>query len=533
MLRIVIVDDEDVIRGGLINYIDWKQIGYDYVGEASNGKEAIEVIHRVKPNVVLTDIKMPFMDGLTLVEEMKKEYPDMYFIILSGHDEFEYARRSLTAGVYEFLLKPLQLNNLKSVLTKIKDEYEKREATRDEFKKLKEIEQEGKLQIQKKLYTDILIDNIPIKELHDSLDLLGDTITDAYYVAGVFEMQNLVMRTIESDYLELIEIDREFGDRIDRIVDNFENCFLFKSGNCERILCLQTPDAFSIQSKMKKILKNLKGQQDEIYSISLSYGNVNKGLEGLKQSYLEARTAWEKLYEKNWTNVLYPENPTSKPITLMNFDASALISEVQTGTKSGIDAALQVFEETLLNEGITSYMMLIMIISDIYFQIIKLPDDITADPDEILGDTAQYYHKIISQKDIKGIIHYLKHACYKVNDFYTQMNKGKFTGVLKRVADYINSNYTKENLMIKEVAQHAYVSSSYLSIILKKELGITFIEYLTKIRMEKAKKLLDETQMKQYEIAEACGYSNPTYFSTIFKRYYGVSPSSYLNKNKG
>ncbi len=533
MLKVVIADDEDVIRGGLINFIDWNKIGYEFIGEASNGKEAAELIHSVKPDVFLTDIKMPFLDGLTLVDDMKKEYPDLYIIILSGHDEFEYARRALAAGVYEFLLKPIQINNLISVLTKIKEDYDKREEARDEFKKLKEIEQEGKLQIQNKIYRAILIDNVPLRELQDSLSLLSRSTEDNFYVAGVVEMQNLVMRTLESDYLELTEIDREFGDRVERIMKHIDSCFLYKSGNCERILCLQASNSQILQKQMNEISNNIRNQLDEQFPIVLSYGSVNQGLEGLRSSYMESRSTLEKIYNQNWTNVLYPENPASKPLTLMNFDTRALVSEVQTGSKSGIDTELQIFEATLKSEGITSFMMLIMIVSDIYFQIIKLPEGVEPNSSEVLKNPAQYYHKIVSQKDIPGILYHLKKVCYEVNDFYAELNKGKFTGVCKRVAEYMNANYSKENLMIKEVAQHAFVSTSYLSVILKKELGVTFIEYLTKIRMEKAKKFLDETQMRQYEVAEACGYSNPTYFSTIFKRYYGVSPSGYLsNKAK-
>lgn len=532
MLKIVIAEDEDVIRDGLISYIDWNSIGYEFVGEASNGREAVEVINRVNPDVLLTDIRMPFIDGLTLVEEMKKDHPDLYYIILSGHDEFEYARRALKAGVYEFILKPIHIPHLKEILAKVKLEYEKRQSEREELQKLKDIERGSKPQLRKKIFRDILIDNVPTNELSDTLALLGEEPEERYFVVGVAEMQNLVMRTIESDYLELIEIDREFGERVDSFIENYKNSFIFKSGNCERIICLEATDSHALISIMKQISINVKNKQDELFSIVLFFGNIHKGLEGLKLSHMEGRASWEKMNAKTWTNVLYPENNNTEPINFMDFDTSTLIAEIKTGTKAGIDTELQLFENTLKINGTTSHMFVIMVISDIFFQIIKLPEGIEEFSKEILEKTTNYYQKIINQKDITGVFYYLKKVCYNINDIFAEVYSGKFGSVLKRAIDYINANYHNEDLMLKDVAGYAFVSSSYLSIILKKEMGITFIEYLTKVRMEHAKKLLDETQMKQYEIAEACGYSNPTYFSSIFKRVYGVSPSGYLSNIK-
>jgi len=532
MLKIVIVEDEDVIRDGLINYMDWNSIGYEFAGEASNGRQAIEVINRVNPDVLLTDIRMPFIDGLTLVEEVKKDHPDLYYIILSGHDEFEYARRALKAGVYEFLLKPIHIPHLKEILSKLKIAYEKRQSTRDELQKLKELERESKLQLKKKILGDILVDNVPVDEQSDFFTLLGNEFKESYFVVGVVEMQNLVMRTIESDYLELTEIDREFGVRIESFIENIDNSFLFKSSNCERIICLVAANSQILTSIIQQISINANNKQDELVSIVLFFGNIHKGLEGLIQSHMEGRTAWEKMNTKTWTNVLYPVNQDIDPINFTDFDTSTLIAEVKSGTKEGIDVELQLFENTLKIKGMTSHMFVIMIISNIFFQIIKLPEGMEEFPKERMENTTSYYQKIINQKDITGIFYYLKKVCYSINDIFAEVYSGKFGVVLKRAIEYINENYQKENLMLKDVAGYAYVSSSYLSIILKKEMGITFIEYLTKVRMEHAKKLLDETQMKHYEIAEACGYSNPTYFSSIFKKIYGVSPSTYLTTTR-
>jgi YesN/AraC family two-component response regulator len=544
MLKLVIAEDEDVIRDGLINYIDWNLIGYEFAGEASNGREAVEVINKVKPDVLLTDIKMPYMDGLTLVEEMKQQYPDLYFIILTGHDEFEYARRALKSGVYEYILKPINITHLKEILSKVKSDYEKRQSSRDEYKKLKEIEQESKLQIRKKIFSDILIDHIPILDRYETLSLLDKEPNENYFIVGVIEMQNLAMRTMDSDFLELIEIDREFGERVDHLINmihsqvnssamnNEKDLHLFKSGNCERILCMEASSPQMLESRMSRLLSNIKSNQDELFHVILSYGSIHKGMEGLVESHMEARATQEKTNTKAWTNVLYPENPNSKPLNFADFDTSLLARQVQTGTRAGIDAELLQLENTLKQKEMTSHMLVIMVISDIFFQIIKLPEGVEGYSNEILENPMHYYQKIIHQKDISGVFYYLKKVCYMVNDFFADVNSGKFVGVLKRALDYIDNNYAKEDLMIKDVAQYAYVSSSYLSIILKKEMGITFIEYLTKVRMEHAKKLLEQTNMKHYEIAEACGYPNSTYFSTIFKRFYGVSPSGYLSNLK-
>jgi YesN/AraC family two-component response regulator len=375
---------------------------------------------------------------------------------------------------------------------------------------------------------DILINQIPIKNIKEMSLLENDPEKNNYLIA-IAEMENVALRTMDSDFLELIDIDREFGEKLERITGTENDCFLFKSGNCERLLCIEASNPQTLERKQSQIMVKVKTKQEEPYSILISFGTIRQGLYGMHKSYLEAREKQTNKDMKAWTSAIYPEN---KPINFTEFDTRALATEVQTGTRAGIDEQLKQLEDTLRSKGMTSHMFVMMVVSDIFFQIIKLPEGVEGYSNEILENPIDYYQKIINQKDLNGIFDYLAKICYQINDFFADINSGKLTGVLKRALGFIDSNFAREDLMIKDVAQYVYVSSSYLSIILKKEMGITFIEYLTKVRMEHAKKLLEENRLKQYEIAEACGYSNSTYFSTIFKRYFGVSPSGYLNKAK-
>ena len=161
---------------------------------------------------------------------------------------------------------------------------------------------------------------------------------------------------------------------------------------------------------------------------------------------------------------------------------------------------------------------------------IQQPEEAGGNISDVVGDPRLYYQKLIGKMKRDEMLEELEAFCQRLREYYQQFSADRKQEIMRRVESYIKGNYSKVDLSMKDAAEHVYVSVSYLGMIIKRETGKTFTEYLTDIRLERAKQLLTQSNMKNYEIAEACGYATPAYFSTVFKGSVGMTPSEYRAK---
>lgn len=528
--KVVIVEDEDLLRQGLTTCFEWEELGFEVVGDTDNGRKALEMIEQKKPDVVFTDIKMPVMDGIAMTEKLKKEYPRIRVVIISGYDEFEYARRALKAGVSEYILKPIQLDNLKTVLERLCKELQEESENEQELLRLKDIREHGMVSIRHELFSKVLLQNQPIESLEGVIELLDAEVKEQYYCTGIVSSRDFPMMAIDCDYLEIMELDTEFGKKIQGYIENIASVDALRESYCERLLCIYGTDQGACKDRIKDIEDRIRMEEKE--DITYVFGPICQGVEGVYTSYMHAKKAGERNYLQTWNAVLKTEVSVDTKIKYMNYDGESLFYEIRSGTPESVERELQKFEEEMEKEKIYSHMHIVLIISNLYFELTKLPEEVGGSINEILGEPMEHYHRLLAGAKRKEMFKYLRKICKMLNEYFSSVQGGKTQGVIKRVTDYIKEYYANEELSMKEVAKQAYISVSYLGIVLKKETGKTFIEYLTDFRMEQAKKFLIETDMRSYEVAEKCGYSNPTYFSTVFKGAVGMSPSAYRKQNK-
>ena len=382
--KVVIVEDEDLLRNGLIKVIPWEKLGFTVAGEADNGKEGLELVLKLQPEVVLTDIRMAQMDGLTMAEKIHEWDPKIRIVFISGYDEFDYARRALKVGAAEYILKPIQIEQVEKILKELNDGLNEENSALLEYRKLKKLE--------------------------------------------------------EQYYNEQEAAKMEYAEECERITD----------------------------------VKNASA--DSLNFTNYDKQNLVRAVTGGNQEEIEQE--WEKLYEE------------------------------------------------LGNRNVISHMHLILIVTSIFESLVKASADVKEEIQEVQGKPMEHYHRIISRGKRAEILAELKEYSLNLGRCFAKSHPQ--TG-LKRAIQFMNQEYGNENLLMADVAKYAYISPSYLSMLLKKETGKTFIEYLTSIRMEYARQLLQKTEMKNYEIAQACGFANATYFSTVFKNIYGESPTSFRN----
>lgn len=537
MLKIIIVEDEDLLRDGLTTCVDWGKIGYELAGDAEDGIEALKLIEKISPDVVITDIKMPHMDGIELSEQIKSKYPEIKIIIISGYDEFEYARRALKAGVSEYILKPVNMEQLKNVMGGVAETLLAEREKEKEIIKLKDMSQQSVETIRENLFSSLLLRKQKLEEVEDLILSIEEHVIGKYYSVGILEQQNFPIISIDCDYLEVIEMDRTFEQMVTRCMQAYKDTEagrhvdVLRSNNCERLFCIVHDSVREVKNIIEDIKKTFDDRLGDMEHLQLEFGNVSKELTGMYKSFLNAREACEKNFMKNWAQILHTDGKASSTIQYMNYDAQSLFFEVRSGTREGIEEYLEEFRESLSGENVVSYMQTVMIVSNLFFELIKLPKEVGGKIKEIIGEPMEYYRNIIEKRKRNEMVEEIGKVCLSIHNYFNSVSGAKMQGVLKRITEYIDAHYMEEDLAMKDVAEYAYISVSYLSLILKKETGKTFIEYLTEIRIERARHYLLHTNMKNYEVANACGYSTPAYFSTVFKGVCGVSPSMFRKES--
>ncbi len=528
MMKLVIVEDEDIIREGLISYIDWNKLGYEVVGEAMNGKQGLEIVREKNPDVILTDIRMPVMDGLQMLQELRNENNDTSAVILSGYEDFEYARSAMKLGVSDYILKPLNIRKLEEVMGRIYQEHSTKKERNAEYQRLKSWENYNRLQAQKNLFEMVILQG----DMGQVNGRIREEAEELYFTVLIISQEGFPVVELNYDYLQLADADREFQEDVQSVVRNFENTICVRVSMGERVICQWNQEKEVLRKMNQSLQKELEEKYGNKKHMHICSGKVGYGLEGLRHVYQGVREKQQMEYRKVLDDIVRVESSREGSFRYMSYDATNLLVEVRTGSYDAIDRELDYFEMEMEKQNVSSHMHVMLLVSNLYAELMKLPEEVSSTAEEVLGDPMEYYRKIVTNTDRKDIVNYLKDVCHIFNDFFKNINQGKFDSILKRAKEFMQKEYMNPTLQIKDVAKAAYVSNSYLSVIIKQGTGKTFVEYLTELRMEQAKKLLEETELKNYEIAELCGFSNPTYFSTVFKSAYGIAPSAYKKENK-
>ncbi|MCX7708781.1 MAG: response regulator, partial [Clostridia bacterium] len=186
MLKVLLVDDEEIIRSGIAQGIDWAQLGFQVIGEAEDGEQALQAVKEMRPDVVITDIKMPFMDGLQFIEAVKPQYPNVSIIIISGHDEFHYAQKAVKLGAYDYILKPIELEYLKEILVNIRKEHEVELEKEMEVNHLRDKISENICDLKEKFIEDVLYGKLSAEEILNKAGYFGiDSSYDSYTAIAV------------------------------------------------------------------------------------------------------------------------------------------------------------------------------------------------------------------------------------------------------------------------------------------------------------------------------------------------------------
>lgn len=541
MLKIFLAEDEVVVRETIKRMIPWEELGFELVGEAADGEMALPLLIRQQPDLLITDIKMPFMDGLTLARLAKKEIPGLKVVILSGYDDFNYAKQAIGIGVEDYLLKPITKNALIERLSEIRSRYEHEKTQKEYYEKFQREMQAYEKNISRDFFEALVDGSMDMMEVYKRAEKLGlDIVAEAYNVL-IFTMncdedfsgQRDEYSSWEAESLELLE--NFFAGHSSAMLfrSNIFSYGVLLKGQRETI----EENTRACVDEIRKILSRQDGRREWFLAVGQSVERLSQ----IQKSYHTASRAFSQRYLYD-ENILYydemetMEHPGGQAETednayLQKVDVNALNPAIlQKFLSNGLQEEAENFVKDYFyaigQEPMESLVFRNYVILNVRFSVISFIKGLGCDTNEMeSADTEEVLAE--SGKNMESAIAYAKKMISQAIEIRDQNSGNKNRSILKTAVDFIDSHYMEEDISLNTVANVANVSANHFSALFSQNMGQTFIEYLTTLRMNKAKELLRCTGMRSSEIAGEIGYKDAHYFSYLFKKTQGMTPSDY------
>lgn len=532
MESILIVDDEPVEREGIRSNLNWEALGFDSVEIAADGQQALQMIEQAAPSVLLTDICMPFMDGLTLCKKVKKINPAVKIVILTGHDEFPYAQEALRLGAAELILKPVTADELSKILRNVCLLLENERAAKLDLERLRAQMKESLPLLQERFLMRLLYGRVHQADWEGRAVPLG--INFRASVWGVLSVQidhwdqiNEARDYEESEllWIAMEELCREHNhDFIDyyQLHDGNNNLMIILGGtNPDFEENLNTYGQFVCQT----VSANLG------ITVTIGVGRPTSELRYLPDSRREALTALSYrmiLGGDRVISIADMEPDLKAPFHFKTEYSYGLATAVRTGAVDEVVAAVDTLFQSITEKGVTvavCRMIVMHAVMEIFEAAYKSDEDYSGNYE--MFSALQYFETLAE------IQMWLRETGRSLADQVRMRRESEVSVLIENAKGYINENYSNPDLSIKDICNILHISPSYFSYIFKRETGSTFLNFLIEIRMQKAKELLLTTSLKGYQIAERVGYADPNYFSICFRKYFNVSPGQYRDVRGG
>lgn len=530
LYKVLLVDDEPEVIEAVIRKMDWEGLGFQVTGYAQNGEEALELAEANVPDVVMTDIKMPFMDGLELSRRLKETYGEIKVIIFSGFDEFEYAREAIKLEVEEYILKPIKLNELSDIFRKMKETLDRERSEKMNLHKLKEYYQKSLPMMQDQFYIALLEGRIEGEQIENFKRNYQIELEAPFYAVSViqFQMAAEAKGTMEKELMQF---------SMKRLTDeSLENMYSFKGFlYFDQIVYITMLEDKTQIKRYTDTMDRVCKTANRIFKMNATagIGSVCESLDALSESYADAKNAvffGESRGSNQAVYIDYIQPGNVKNVDWSEKAISSIIREIRVGDKESLETKIDelIYELQEIKAPVAQFKIILMELST---ELYKMTCAYEIDASEIFGEDIDVYRVVSHFTTLESIKLWLLESCLKIRKSVSRERKNSAKILIDKAVVYLEENYKDSSLSVEKICSVLNVSAAYFCTIFKKETGKTFLNYLTDLRMEKAVKLLEETEEKTYVISEMTGYTEPNYFSYVFKKKYGMSPSKY-RKNR-
>lgn len=545
MYRLLIVDDEPAVRAGLRAYFDWAAYGIEVAGEADDGDVALEMITRDQPDLILTDVRMPTMDGITMSQCISAEYPSIKIIFVSGHDDADYLKSAMKVSAVDYIFKPVNLQELSTVIKRVIADLDAESSERIHKQELLVKLKEGMPLLREKFLLSMIREGAPKSEMAERVSFLGLNLpVNASYwvmVVSVDDLADVMASRSERDrqllWYSVLNIYEE-------LLDTHMRGYAFEHRTGEFVGVLQGSEpggdsATEAAEALFALAGDLRSNLERWLKIGVTIGisDLAGGLSGLAPAYKQAREAADYKWYLGKNRIITMDSlvgPVQEDGAMRRYDYELnekLISALKADDEDKISEAVEMIFSSLsytrpdgLKYGRNLCMQLVLGIGQLLMELGA------GDPElEIMeAELTEALYAKETLKDMRGLIEsYLA----TVGEHIREKRTGKVANVVERVRGYIDQNYANGGLTVADIGKAVYLSSTYVSLLFKQETGQTVGEYLTQVRVDNAKKLLRDPQYKFYDICYAIGYTDPSYFTKLFKKVTGVTPSAYRDSH--
>ena len=536
MLRTFLAEDEIVVRENIKKMVPWEQYGFELVGEASDGEMALPLIKKLKPDLLITDIKMPFMDGLTLCKVVKKEFPDIKIVILSGYDDFNYAKEAIGIGVEDYLLKPITKNAFLERLCEIRSRYEHEKSQREYYEQFHREMQEYEQNSSRDFFEGLISGTMDMGEMYERADKLGlDIVAEAY---------NILIFTLESENAAAGQSET-YSEWEARALEKKESLFADHS-----YAMLFRNNVFSYGVLVKEQKDNPgKNTRDCVESIReilsdapagqpwfIAAGEPVERLSNMKHSYNTAAQTYARRYLYDGHILYYRDLKEEelakddgrylKKVDINAMDPAIIQKFLGSGLKEETGNFVRDYFHAIGKEPMSFMVFWSYVILNVRFSVLSFLNRMGYCASALEeSDTEDALEQ--GGASMEAAMAYAEKMLQKAIEIRDENSGNKNRDILENSIEYIKTHYMDENMSLNAVAQVANISANHFSALFSQNIGQTFIEYLTEIRMEHAKELLRCTGKRASEIALEVGYKDSHYFSYLFKKTQGMTPSDY------
>ncbi|TBL70726.1 response regulator [Paenibacillus thalictri] len=535
MYKLLIADDESLTRKGLRDYVNWSRFGITVCGVADDGTTALQLAEELKPDIVLTDVKMPTMDGIRLSMELRARLKHVKILFISGHNDIEYVKSALQLNAVDYILKPLNFAELDKVMERVVELIREDERQRDMMDRMNtKLLQSMPLLKEKFLMTLIRDGGGEAAALDEKLKLLDITLpAEGRYIVAVVRIDDSADKLSPMPEREKQLLAFAVINICQEVIDSNMEGYVFenRSGEYVCLLRLASSEADDRLYGMFSDMKLTLGKLLKI-SVTIGIGHTAEVLGELPESYYAAsQAANHKLFlGKNQIitlDSLQAHSGTTFRLTGQDLELCASLLKAGDHEKtaaliSGLFAQLSEYRNASLRYCQNTAMQLMLTGSGLLFEL-KLHDDSWSARELDFSDRLFRLETVDDMKRL--LLDYFKLIC---NLIHTKRDNHSGL-VVEQVKQYVGKHFHSD-LTINDIAAHIYLTSTYVCLLFKQETGETINEYVTKVRMEKAIGMLADLKYKLYDISSAVGYSDSSYFSKIFKKHTGLTPSEFRGK---
>jgi two-component system response regulator YesN len=530
LYRLMLVDDEPEIREGMKEIVDWAACGFKLVAEADNGLDALQLAEQTRPDLVITDVRMRFMDGLEMVERMRAFLPMAQFVVVSGYDEFEYTRKSIQIKISDYVLKPVSAAEFTQVLERAKRALDQEYARHNSVQVMNRIFADSLPILRQQLLNSLMSGGMDELSARAAAARYNLNLEADRYAVALLNVASGSDNQLAGD----VELTRLAVDRILReVVGERVACHVFNyNGQVAVLTMLRAEQSMSellqLMDTAAVVVRDYLGA-----SMTAGVGEPCRELSGIPESAQQAASALNHWVPSDDSQVVYIRDLKLTGGARLTADPQALNklkSAIRVRSKEEIAFQVRALIDPLRGEKISlaeyqSYML------EALMTVLGVARDMQVELSAAHGSSGSAIQEFLGIRDLEAAGDMLLSMSLEVADAIGAGHRESGVRLARQAQEYIDQRAGEATLTIERVCEELRVSPAFFRTLLKRQTGQTFHQYLTGLRMNRAMEMLKTTSLKTQEVAQKCGLGEASYFSYAFKKHFGVSPSQVRKEN--